>query len=207
MAVTMRHWNGNQVCAVDTETTGLDPHWHEIVQIAILPLDSNFEPRQDVLPFYVNMKPENPERVDREAVKVNRLANIMATAHDSLKAIDMFTDWVDTLGLPQTKWGTPKKILPLGHNWAFDKAFIQSWLGRLLYEDHFDCRAVDTMVTARYLNDRAAMHGQKVPFSKVNLRWIANQYNISHDRAHDALQDAVVTAKCYQQMTRHGLLG
>ena len=68
----MEHWNGNQICAMDTETTGLDPFWHEIVQIAILPLDSNMEPRQDVLPFYINMIPQCPERVDREAVKVNK---------------------------------------------------------------------------------------------------------------------------------------
>ena len=29
----------NVICAVDIETTGLDPFWDEILQLAIVPLD------------------------------------------------------------------------------------------------------------------------------------------------------------------------
>ena len=73
MANSMQHWNGNQVCAIDTETTGLDPLYDEILQLAIIPLDSNFEVRKDVMPLEIFMKPEYPERIKPEAMQVNRL--------------------------------------------------------------------------------------------------------------------------------------
>ena len=55
-AVSMETWNGNQMAVIDVETTGLRPYFNEIVQICILPLDSNCDPRKDILPFYINIK-------------------------------------------------------------------------------------------------------------------------------------------------------
>ena len=55
MGNSMQHWNGNQLCVVDVETTGLDLFWHEIIQLCILPLDSDINPRTDVSPFYINL--------------------------------------------------------------------------------------------------------------------------------------------------------
>ena len=56
----MKHWNGHQLCAIDTETTGLEAGYHEIVEIAIIPLDSEIKPRTDVLPFNIFIKPDFP---------------------------------------------------------------------------------------------------------------------------------------------------
>ena len=50
MARGMIHLNGNILCAVDVETTGLEVGFHEIWQIAVLPLDSNIKPNKDILP-------------------------------------------------------------------------------------------------------------------------------------------------------------
>lgn len=203
----MQHWNGSQMCSIDTETTGLKSHWHEIVQIAILPLDSNLEPRQDVLPFYINMIPNHPERIDRTAVKVNKLVNMSKTGHDSEKAKDLLRDWISKLGLPCTKYGTPKRLIPLGQNYTFDRGFIMAWLGLDEYNEFFSHTYADTMITATYLNDRAAMHGEKVPFSKINLAYLASTLKIPHERGHDALQDTIVTAKVYKRMLQEGVLG
>jgi len=209
MARTMQHWNGNQVCVIDTETTGLDSHWHEVIQICILPLDSSFMPRTDVVPFYVNLKPTNPERADPAALKINglKLSEIAISGHDKEKAKDLLEAWVRTLRLPTTKWGTYKKIIPLGQNYGFDKGFIQAWLGVDEYDQIFDYHHRDTMSTALYLNDRAGMHGDRVPFPKVDLGYLCSQLKISRERGHDSLQDCIVTAKVYRQMVAQGLLG
>jgi len=209
MSKTMEHWNGNQVCVVDTETTGLDPHWHEIIQICILPLDSNFVPRTDIVPFYVNLKPANPERADPAALKANkiRLSEIAISGHDKEKAKDLLATWIQKLGLSTTKWGTSKRIIPLGQNYPFDKGFIQAWLGIEEYDQIFDHRHRDTMTVGLYLNDRAGMHGESVPFPKVNLKYLCSQLKISHEHGHDSLQDCIVTAKAYRQMVAQGLLG
>lgn len=205
----MVHWNGNQMCAIDTETSGLDPYWDEILQLAILPLDSNIEPRQDVEPFCIYIKPEHPERVSEEAMKVNKLKldDIIYRGFDKETARDLLEEWIKKLGLPCTKYGRPKKIIPLGQNYmGFDKGFIQQWLGVDQYNDWFDYHAPDTMVTANYLNDRAAFRAEKVPFSKISLKYLASTLKIPHEHAHDALQDCLVTAQVYKKLLTMGPL-
>lgn len=208
MKNSMQHWNGNQLCVIDTETNGLDPYWHELIQIAIVPLDSNIKPRRDVMPFYIEVQPEHPERTDPDALKVNRakFTTITTRGHDREKAKELLSDWIKKLKLPVTNYGTPKKIIPLGQNYSFDLGFIRQWLGPEMYEDYFDGRFRDTMITANYANDRAAMHADKVPYSKVSLQWLAKKLNVESDRAHDALQDCLTTAEVYRRMLSHGLL-
>jgi len=209
MAKSMQHWNGNQLCAIDTETTGLDAAYHEIWQIAILPLDSDIKPRKDVLPFFIEMRPEHPERVSEGALKLNRdgLLTACGRGHDPEKAKDMLQTWIAKLGLPVTKGGYPKRIIPLGQNYAFDIGFIKKWLGISMYDEFFDYHYCDTMIAANYLNDRAAWHAEKVPFSKINLTYLASTLKIPHDRAHDALADCQITAAVYRSQLTMGLLG
>jgi len=203
----MQHWNGHQLCVIDTETTGLDPHWHEIIQICILPLDSDLLPRKDVLPFYVEMKPYHPERIDKKALECNKLdlATICSRGHDAEKVKDLLDDWITKLKLPVTAHGTPKKIVPLGQNYAFDRGFIQQWLGVDLYDLWFHYHFKDTMIAAGFLNDQAAFHAEKVPYSKISLTYLCSTLKIENLRAHDALNDCQATAEVYRRMCLSGL--
>lgn len=208
MANSMVHWNGHQMCVIDTETTGLDPSIHEMIQVCILPLDSDCQPRQDIIPFYIELKPDNPEAISKEAMKVTgiKVADLLAYGIDRFKAIDLFEVWYKKLGLPTTRGGYPKRIMPLGQNYAFDKAFMMKWLGFATYEEYFFYHYRDTMIAALYLNDHAAVHGEEVPFKKVNLSWLAKQTKTPLDRAHDALHDCLATAGVYRQLLRRGLV-
>lgn len=207
MKNSMVHHNGNQTCVIDTETTGLDAHYHEIIQICILPIDSNFLPRNDVNPFYIEIKPEYPERADPKALSVNKLsfAKIAQRGFSKDKATDLLEGWINKLKLPYTKYGTRKKIRPLGHNYAFDRDFIIRWLGIDLYNEWFDYHYADTMIAANFLNDKAAMHGENTPYPKINLTYIANILNVPNHKAHDSLNDCAVTAEVYKKLTMHGL--
>lgn len=209
MGNSMQHWNGSQMCAIDTETTGLDPSWHEIVQLSLLPLDSNFEIRKDVAPFSIYLRPDSPERADKKALKVNglSLSDLTLKGFDQEAAKDMLKGWIDKLGLPYTKYGRRKEIIPLGQNYAFDKAFISAWLGADIYFDLFGYHYRDTMIAAGYLNDRAAYHGETIPFPKIGLKYLASQLTIPTDHSHDALSDCQTTAKVYQKFVQQGLLG
>jgi len=208
MANSMQHWNGNQLCVVDTETTGLDPFWHEVIQLCILPLDSNFEPRQDVIPFYINLIPDNPERQSSGAKRKHgiKLTEIMKTGFDRIKAIDMLEDWIKTLGLPVTMYGTPKVILPLGHNYGFDRMMLMGWLGRDYYDTVFHYHYRDTMIMANCMNDKAAFHAEKVPFPKTGLQYLCSTLKIDTPHAHDALGDCIATAKVYKKLMSGGLI-
>ena len=209
MANTLEHLYGSQICVIDTETTGLDSHFHEILQICILPLNSNLDPRKDVLPFFIDLKPDCPERIDPEALKINKidLHNVMMRGFDHEKAKDMLRDWIPKLGLPISKLGNPCKIVPLGQNYAFDRDFIMRWLGPEMYNEFLDYHFRDTMVAANYLNDRAVMHAERAPYKRVNLTALATTHKIEYETKHNALSDCLCTAAVYKKMIQQGLLG
>jgi len=208
VAKTMRHWNNHQLVVIDVETTGLRPFWHEVVQFAAIALNADLEPRKDIMPFDIYLCPEHPERADPEALKVSKLdlKTLICTGHNPDKARDMFQLWVDRLELGMTPSGIPKRIMPLAHGWPFDKPFVQDWLTYGLYEELFDARYRDTMCTSLFLNDHAAMHAERVPYSKNNLAWLASKLGVEHDNAHDALSDCLVTAECYRRLCHIGII-
>lgn len=205
----MQHLNGKMVCVIDTETTGLDPRYNEIWQICILPLDGALRPDKNYLPFYIMIKPDHPEYIDWNVPVFKRnkpkIMEAMERGHSSEIASGMLHQWVDKLNLPVTKFGTRCKIEPLGHNYSFDKAFIEQWLTVIDYQDLFDYHYRDTMIAALYLNDRAGMHAEKVPYSKVSLSWVCEALGVENPCAHDAVGDCLATAECYRKMCMKGL--
>jgi DNA polymerase III epsilon subunit-like protein len=211
-AESMQHWNGCRMVVIDTETTGLDAHFNELIQICIVPLDANINILKEVngepiSPFYINLIPDHPERFSREAQNVNKikLSKIAQSGFDRIKGIDLLMDWFDKLDLPCNKMGKRLPVIPLGQNYGFDRDFIIAWLGMDLYFELFHWCYRDTMVIANYLNDHAAYHVRKVPYSKTSLNWICKQHGISNEGAHDALIDCVRTAAAYKKMLEIGL--
>jgi DNA polymerase III epsilon subunit-like protein len=194
----MIHLNGNLLCAVDVETTGLDPAKHDVIQIAVLPLDSEIRPLKTVMPFYMNMQPKRPENIDYQAMQVSKLdtLKIINMSIDPWKATDLFEEWFEKLNLP-----VGKKLMPLAHNWVFDRQFIMEWLGGpKSFEYFFHHHYRDSMTAALYLNDRAEQHVEKIPIPKVSLNYCGTVFRVPNAKAHDALQDCIQTAEVYRRM-------
>lgn len=204
MARALIHLNGNLMCAVDTETTGLIAGYHDIIQVCVLPLDSDFEPLRELngeplLPFYMNLKPKRPEHADDAAMKVHKItmAELIQNGTEPYKAADLFDEWVARLKLPFRK-----QICPLGANYPFDKGFLIDWLGEQAVQQFFDYHYRDIQPVAQFLNDRSAFHAGNVPFPKVNVAYLASQLGIEHSHAHDALQDCLIEARIYKEMLK-----
>lgn len=197
----MVHLNGNLLCAVDVETTGVIPGYHEVFQVAVLPLNANIEPLKSVPPFYINITPEFPERVDYRALKVTKftLAQLINNSMEKFKAADLFDEWFEKLELPITN-ASHKKIMPLWSNGSFDKSFLVEWLGQEHYEHYFHFHQRDTQEFALSLNDKFYQHGEKIPFPKVGLNYLASCFEFENENAHDALADCVTTAEVYRRM-------
>lgn len=189
--------HNNILCSLDTETTGRIDGYHDLVQVAIVPLDGNLDP-MDLSPFYMTIRPDHPTRASKKAMAVNGLSLAqLASAPSLLQVADCFDTWFEDLRLP-----VGRKLVSLTHNAAFDIPFIKHWLGELGFEKYFHFVGRDSMFLARGLNDTAAWQNKKIPFNRTGLGDLCEYFGIQLDDHHDSLADALATAKVYRELLR-----
>ncbi len=203
MVKTLQHFNGNLLAAIDLETTGLDPKIHEIWQIAVLPLNADFEPlkkvngpngTRSIIPFYANLKVSNIDAINKRAIgNKEAFIKMQQSAFDPYDTADLLIDWFERLSL-----GPNKRIFPLAQNWPFDKAFIIEWLGEKTCDLLFSPRYRDTMVCAAFQSDQQGYLNQKVTLAQYNLTYLAHHAQYTNPKPHDALQDCIATARIYK---------
>jgi DNA polymerase III epsilon subunit-like protein len=196
------HLNGHLLAAIDLETTGRRPGHHEIIQIAILPLDSEIRPLTTVRPFYTNVRPEHPERQETKAGTTHHLnmEDLLLHAPTSERVADLLVEWFQSLELPQGK-----VLVPLVQNWAFESSYLKAWLGPDLVDSLFHSHARDPMLYAIGMNDKAAFMGEKLPFNKVGLGSLCNKLGITNKNPHDALADCMAAAEVYRALLTRDL--
>ncbi|MHC4301207.1 MAG: 3'-5' exonuclease [Planctomycetota bacterium] len=200
--MSLLNMNGNVLCAVDVETTGVLAGWHEIIQIACVPLNHHFEPRPDYRFFYMNLYPDHPERLSKEAVRKHGITiESLEGCPSQEQGVELFNEWHRKLELP---FG--KRLVPLAHNWGFERAFLIHMLGMDGFNDLWHVHPRDTMALAATINDLYVWHGRKHPFQMLSLLHLCKLFDIPLEHAHDALNDCLATAKLYAEFMRflHG---
>ncbi len=197
MHKTLGHLNGNLLAAIDYETTGTNPDVHEIVQIAVVPLDDGLDPLP-IRPFYTCIAPKHPEAADPLAMRINRLSLSELSYYPTHEQVEgQFLAWLEKLDLTLGRC-----IVPLAHNWSFEREFSIKWLGRGLFERIFSPIPRDAMGLACAVNDRAALCGENQVFNRVSLTELASYLGIENPRPHDALNDCIVEAKVYRDLLK-----
>lgn len=208
----MQHLNGNLLCALDVETTGLTPGYHEIFEIAIVPLDGNFKPDRKFTPLNLIIAPQYPERIDWSAPVMQgnktRLKDAMATGLTYDAALTIINRWFDGLNLLK------KRIAPLTCNGMFDLPFIRELVRPTAFDDMFACNEIrDVMYMARSMNDLADVKGWPYVFEKVDLGYLclcmgidSKQYGSTHTAWVDSLLTAKVYAAQVEWLKQHSIL-
>lgn len=199
----MIHLNGHILAAIDVETTGLKPRFHDIIQVCILPLDSELKPLKSTVPFYCEMQPKRIENIDYKAMSISKLElySIMQKAMTADRTADLFEEWYAKLPLP-----VGKRLVPLAHNWVHDYNFLEDWLGYEHMQYYFWGHYRDTQCSALFENDKADAQVEQTPYPKLGLGNLAARLGVEHERAHDALQDCIATAAVYKRMLQAGFV-
>lgn len=205
--VGMPNWNGRLLCAIDIETTGLDPETSDIVQLAIVPLGSELEPLDfnisKVKPINIYLQPSKP----LEEYKRNP---DLAVAYKAIEAADqygipfsVFADQFVEIWFAGVQRAGYRQILPLAHNWRFDGGFLCHKLGQKNYDYVFSPHFRDTMVIGSFLNDVASIMREEYPFPKLGLNSMTTHLGLERYATHDALEDALFCARLYGVMLRN----
>lgn len=195
----MPHLNGDVLCVLDTETTGLTAGHHDMIEIVVIPLDAQLEPMKGVPHFERLVRPKRPQNVDPTAMAVNKikLEDLEIHGMDAWRAADQFDDWFQSLELVPGK-----RIVPMAKNWQFDAGFIGDWLGTETFRSIFHYRARELTAVLHWFNDRADFQSEKAPFPSVKLEDVAGRLGYKFT-AHRAYDDALMTARIYKHlMTR-----
>ena len=132
MSKFLQNLNDNALAVVDIETTGFKVGYHDIVQIAVIVLNTDLEASRQHIPFLMDLKPKRPENeCDTEAMRITRVryCDIVTRGIDAYTAADRFVEWFERLNLLPGR-----KICPLACNWPFDREFIKQWLGPSTFE-------------------------------------------------------------------------
>lgn len=187
---------GNRLVAVDVETTGLEPTYHEIIQIALVPIEPDMRVDRSKCRCW-KVRPRYPERATPEALAVNglNLEELVYTAPSADTVMDRIDDFMDGLAMPEDK-----RMIPLAQNWAFDGVWLREWMGEGRFNRLFSRRARDTMCLAASINDRYELNGEEPPFENCSLSFLASYFGIVNQKAHDALEDAITTAEVYDRL-------
>lgn len=189
--------NGMLITGIDCETTGLQAGWHDLIEFACIAVDAQVKVMTDVPIFETLLKLKRPQNIDAGAMAVNgiSLEEIERKGMDAHQAADAFVDWFEGLGLKEGK-----QLCYLGKNWAFDRPFIEDWLGPENTRRIFWHRFRDITPIVLWMNDRAEWHGEDPPFPQTSLQQVRHKLGILNRREHRAADDALIAIDCYRML-------
>lgn len=180
---------------IDTETTGLNPAVHEVIDVAVvfdLDVASSLRIPHLTIPegadyafFSARIKPERLGVAEPTALRVNGYTpEAWANAHDAATVVQVLQVIL-------------KDVVLVGHNVAFDKGFIESMIQRTGSQFRFGHHAIDTVTLA-------IEHLVCVGAESVSLDHICPILGISNANNHTALADALRCRAAYRALIRAG---
>lgn len=172
---------------VDTETGGLDPDRHSLLQVGAVWLEVGGKLGEQ---FNVNIT-RSDYVVTSEALAVNK---IDLSKHQGMDVWQAYEAFVKFLDLPDCRCKKQEKIILAGNNVHFDAAFLKCWLDPWFSEMPFSHRYLDltSLVYQKYITGEWT--------ETMSLAGVLAFYGLNNDAPHTALGDAVATAKALSMM-------
>jgi hypothetical protein len=186
------HLNNHLLCAMACRTSGPNPQLHELLELACIPLQSNWKVDKRFGIYNIELRPEYPQYTIRgEDYQRYKLAGLSRE-----KALELFDNWFEKFNMR-----SGKKIVPICHDWPIISQFLLKWMGWEDYRAYFhesDYR--DPRVAALYANDRADINNEQVIYARTALNSITSRNECERTKRSDVLHKAKVTAEVYGNM-------
>lgn len=180
----------NKILYLDTETTGLIPGYHDVIQIAGILEEYGRVTRR----FSYKLRPFYPGRMDQYAQQVNKMVkNAILNFPDPENAICSLFSFLSLY--------KPGKIIFAGQKTFFDLFFLQALFQKSKYEE---CRAFNIMHIAhnttmdlKTLTLLAILQGHKIKSN--SLEDVCEYFGVKNEKPHDALSDIHATRECFKK--------
>lgn len=188
--------------SIDIETTGLDPHLHDIWEISIMPFIStdnkdfnipinknNIIGDYKILPytFKARMRPQNPMSMQQKALEVGKVTKevLMAIPTNLYQVLNGFYEW-------KLEMYPEYRFIPVGHNYAsFDKQFLIAKMNSFNYDQNFSHHCLDTKIIAKWLQSNGYDLGKK-----LSLQGLRSHFKLNNeDKAHTSEGDCLTTIR------------
>lgn len=163
-------------------------------------LDEFLDLDSQSIPFNLMMWPSRPDNVDIKAIEVQQTQDgkkltlkkfneVLRHGLTPTKAADLFVAWFESLRLP------PKgRLIPIAHNWPFDREMIKDWLGDKTFDYVFAYSYIDTFPLCKFIEAVKYARGDKSPFGiSMRLGELARSVGYTPERSHNALDDCYTT--------------
>lgn len=190
---------------MDLEMTGLEPGWHEIIQIGAVLYDESWT---ELGRFLTNVYPENEESFSLPAVEVHGLTKEdLDEAPMMHEALPDFENWIlNTSGQNPDGMDTRdrqralRKVHICGQSVVNDINFL-----KFAYRDQhekwpFSNTLVDLHTLTFFVFPVLKAAGREVP-QRRSLEAVAQYFGFSREsEIHNALEDSVLTGKCLKEV-------
>ncbi|MDM5270585.1 3'-5' exonuclease [Sulfurovum sp. zt1-1] len=171
--------NDDEIVVFDCETTGLDPKQDDIISIGAVKIKNNKIFLNDALHLYIKQEKE----IDHKSITIHQIRNCDLDGAIPLReAIERFLYFIGNKTLA-------------GYYLEFDVAMINKYTKEML---GITLPNSQVEISSIYYNKKI----QTIPQGNIDLRFntILKELSLPRLHAHDALNDAVMTAMMYLKL-------
>lgn len=175
--------------SLDTETTGLDPSIHEVLEIKARALTRTLN---QIDTFYVKIKPKHLERASEEALKINKYSEeSWINALEPLEAYTNFKSWIEKtqIKIPYLNEQKNKDPIGLGQNVSFDIDFIRFNAEKVGVKIPFSYHKLDLVGVSIFMDIARCILPDFQWRKSYSLSKVAPSYGINPGRIHTAEAD------------------
>ncbi len=208
MSRTMSHCNGSLMVGIGLRTNGPDHNEHQIFQVAFAPLDSDLNINKDYVPLLLKIRPDNPGHFDKAFIKklgipLELYYDCCETGVDQNAASLLIESWVERV-ITYTKFGIPRKIIPISVDYSNTKIFMENLLMKIVYDELFHHDFRDPRLVALYINDKQAFHAEKAPYGDTRIQLISSKHNMAMGREYNLMNRTLNSVRLYKDMCQKG---